>query len=372
MVWEDAGGNCVGRMDWRGAFYLPGMRQPVQAAAGQTLSPTTFPRTDREKLHPSIAPLIDSLIREGQPFIPPPTMLVPNGYGVPNGFISAFSVDEDAGIVLETPYANGGLVHPYLLEMRRPLLGYRFLMMESPHKFGNAREENPLMYGSNDLRRFDLIPDIDQPMGFPPADQARYMQDPGFTYDPRTGELIVFWTALSDFRSRSTFDGVNWSQEEVTTTGGGAGVSPAILYDPVGGTWHLWGAWNNVLHHQTGPTYRGPWTEVGQENFRTTHGIDIWHLEVKWMGERFMLLANQREPGSGLWLGYSSDGTSWTMGPQLVPSPANIYKGTFLPEFDGDRVRIHLGWNTYAFPLPPGVSDNFHLVASDWVDLDSL
>src|SRR5690606_26021576 len=78
----DPDDNVLARMDYRGGFYLPGSKQPLQAAAGMTLAPATFPRTAREKLHPIIKPMVADLVAEQQPFVPPPTLLVPNNYGV--------------------------------------------------------------------------------------------------------------------------------------------------------------------------------------------------------------------------------------------------------------------------------------------------
>src|SRR5690606_32993613 len=68
LIVQDAADNVIMRMDARGALYLPGARQPMQAAAGLTLSPTSFPRTDRERLHPSVKPLVADLAAEGRPF----------------------------------------------------------------------------------------------------------------------------------------------------------------------------------------------------------------------------------------------------------------------------------------------------------------
>lgn len=376
MALVDSEGNVAMRMDERGALYVPGSRMPVQAALGQTLSPTAFPRTEREELHPLIKPMVADLITEGLPFVPPPTLLVPNHYDVPNGFVNAFTVEQGAGIFLETPYATGGLVHPHLIEMRAPFLGYRYLLGETPHKFASPREENPVVYGSNDLRRFDLIPDIPQPLGFPPPG-ALYNSDIAWVYDPRLGELICVWrsaeTNSRSFHYRSTANGVDWTPEVVVTvtTGGNEFLSPSILYDPDANLWRLWTVNGTHLEHRTGPSVYGPWALVSSINFPAVHGIAIWHAEVKWLGSRFALLANQDGANSNLWLGLSDNGTDWSMGEPLIqPQVPNVYKGTFIPEFDGHMMRIHVAWNTY--PAPVLGTDAFHLVSSNWADLNEI
>ncbi|WP_108482251.1 hypothetical protein [Oceaniglobus ichthyenteri] len=373
---EDADGNVTMRQDARGAVYLPGLAGPVQGVVGQTLTRERRFPTARDKLHSTVAPMIASLRTEGLPFIEPPALLVPNNAPVPSGIVDAYSVTEGTGVMLETPYGPGGNVHPYLLEVRRPLMGYRYIMGETPHKNANAWEENPIIYGSNDLQTFDLLPDCPMPLGHPPGNQTGYNSDIALGYDPNTGEMFAVWrqvgaAAAITFHYRSTWDGVNWTDEVSHSQSGIGWLSPSILYDPIAETWRLWVLpTENTVRSYTGPTKYGPWTVAGSQDLNATDGIAAWHCEVKWMGEAFVMLVNDR---ANLFLGYSTDGTNWTIGDALISDASDpVYKGSFVPEFDGDNMRLHVCWNTYAYPSEPGMALDFHSRSTDWVDLTAL
>lgn len=372
----DTAGNVTAYQDARGAVYIPGLLGPLQGAVGQTLSPETRFPSDRDRLHDLIRPMVADLRVEGLPFIEPPALLVPNRMDVPDGIEDAFRVTPGEGLWLETPYGPGGLVHPFLIEHRKPLLGYRYWMGETPHRNGNAWEENPIIYGTNDFKQFDLLPDFPQPLGFPPGNNTGYNSDIAFTYDPRNGEMIAFWREASGdtitFHYRSTWDGVNWTEIiSVTMPTPTRWVSPAILFNPSNSLWHLWEipGTGSVRHH-TSTTPYGPWTLVGTDNISSRLGIDVWHIEVKWLGDRFGILMNDRE---NLYFGLSHDGTSWSVGGALIePDPEYAYKGTFIPEFSGDRLRLRVCWNVYAFPIPPGMVPVFHSETTNWIDLSDF
>jgi len=376
---EDASGNVTLRQDRRGAVYIPGLAGSLQGAIGQPLSPERRFPTARDALHDLIHPLTAHLRTEGLPFIDPPALLVPNRYDVPDGIINAFSCSVGAGIWLDSPNGLGGMVHPYLLEMRRPLLGYRYLLGETPHRNAIPWEENPIIYGSNDLRRFDLLPDFPQPLGHPPGNNTGYNSDIAFTYDPRGGALICFWRELGGspatvtYHYRSTWDGVNWTAIRSVPMGGSGWLSPSILYDPAADLWRLWVVPSDgAVAHYTGPSAYGPWTLVGSDNFQSRFGVLVWHIEVKWLGDRFAILANNRQ---NLYLGLSGDGTVWDLGTALIsPDPEYAYKGSFVPQFSetGASLRLRVCWDVYAYPLPPGMVPVFHSEATNWVNLNSL
>jgi hypothetical protein len=320
-------------------------------------------------------------VTDGRPFIPPPSLLVPNNYAVPDSFINHLTIaTPGTPRVLKTQYADGGLVHPYLLEMRTPLLGYKYLLADSPHKYGNGKEENATLFGSNDLQEFDLIPEVVQPFGFPPIGPG-YNSDPNFTYDLRDGSLIFGWRPYiapnGGYTFRKTWNGIDWSDPVTTAYGAvGTGLSPAILFDPVAGLWRLWTVTSRgVLSHYTGPEYNGPWTLAGIQHLHES-GINIWHLEVKYMGSKFVMLAEQNQVDgdtSQLWFGISTDGTNWTMGqPIFSPIRENVYKASFIPEFDGNNFRMHIAWNYYAFPAPAGMTWTFQCEPTNWVDVTEI
>jgi hypothetical protein len=378
----DSAGNLAFRIDSRGAAYTAGQRQPIESVAGGTVGRhVPFLKDPRDSLATAVRPYVDDLIADGRPFIHPPSLLVPNGYGVPDGWINEVQITT-AGRprVLKTPYADGGLVHPYLIEMRRPLLGYKYLMTDTPHKYGNSQEENAVLYGSNDLESFDLIPDVVQPLGFSPGAPG-YNSDANFSYDPRDGSLILGWrpyeAPTAGYVFRKTWNGVDWSEPTFTPSGAtGTGLSPSILFDPVAEVWRLWAVTSRgVLSHFTGPEHNGPWTLVGSQLLHLL-GIKIWHHEVKYMGNKFVLLAEQNQVDgdqSQLWFGVSENGTTWTMGsPVFVPPRDNIYKASFLPQFDGNNMRMQIAWDYYAFPAPPEMTWTFQCEPTNWIDFGVL
>ncbi|GHE74627.1 hypothetical protein GCM10019059_37680 [Camelimonas fluminis] len=379
-IWqiETGNGEVAVRLDSAGGMFLPGIGMSVQAALNMPVDrEIRFPTDDREKLHPAVKPLIADLVAEGRPYIDPPRALVPNLYNVPDSIVSAFSVpppSPDGVRYFATPHYPGHLVHPFLLEMRKPVLGYRYLFADTPHGSGGAKAENPCLFGTNDLNRFDILPGVSQPLGRPlEYPDGTWNADVGFTYDPRNGELVCFWRGgAGEHKSRSTWNGLDWTPEIVAASGGGD--SPAILYDPIADIWHLWAKTGlYTMGHWTGPSFRGPWVSVGAVD---TGDIGPWHFEVKYIGTKFVMLLNQHTNNntrpSNLYLGISSDGHNFTFGPALIQAPAGpVYKGTFEVLWDGPNLTLVVGWNSYTFPSI-GVPQHLYIQKSNTVDVNAL
>lgn len=380
LVVADADGNISLRQDSEGRLFIPGIPGSVQEALGYSVAPSAFIEpTARDALTPVVKAYVQDLIIEGHDFIQPPSLLVPNNMGtLPDAIVSAFTVSEAHEKDLFTPYGFGGTVHPYLLEMRRPVLGYRYLMSETPHQNGSALDENPILYGSNDLVRFDLIEGIDQPFDMPIPIGDSWMPDASLGYDPRSGVLYLFYPWKSQVRWRSTRNGRDWSTVRYfTLSGASLSLSPTLIFDPADGLWHMWSSDGARIVHRTNPNLDDNWTIVSTFDTRVlaTNPFVAWHLEVKRIGNKFVCLANQKETwggaGPNLYLGVSSDGNTWTFGPPLVnPQPVNVYKGTFLPEFSGNNMRMHIAWNRYG----DGSSSNmkFFCEPTNWVDLTAI
>lgn len=380
LVVADVDGNISLRQDGAGRLFIPGLPGSVQEALGYSVTTSVYRDiTARDALTPAIKSYVQDLIIEGHDFIHPPALLVPNNMGaLPDAIVSVFTVSEANEKDLYTPYGFGGTVHPYLLEMRRPILGYRYLMSETPHQNGSALDENPILYGSNDLLKFELIQGVDQPFDMPIPIGDSWMPDASLGYDPRTGVLYMFYPWKSQVRWRSTRNGRDWSPiRYFTLSGAGLSLSPTILFDPVDGLWHMWSSDSARIVHRTNPNLDDNWTIVSTFDTRTlaTNPFVAWHLEVKRIGSKFVCLANQKETwgGSGpnLYLGISNDGDTWVFGaPMVNPQPANVYKGTFIPEFNGNNLRLHIAWNRYG----DGYSSNmkFFCEPTNWVDLSTL
>lgn len=398
QVLDSGGENLVRRVDSRGALHVPADRGHVQHHLRRALAPAhgqfeTPVRTLRDVFPAAVRAKVAERVQDALPFIEPPALLVPNGYDVPDALLTNISISDDNPVAqLPFPYTDGGSVHPYVLPLRQPLYGYRFLITDSNHKNGTSAEETPVMFGTNDFATFDLVPDVPQPMvnSSPGTDGRAYdgfCSDPFFAYDPTDGALI--WgtrdtvqhpVASNDFVMVKTYDGVNWTPHERITSPSGSGLSPSILYDFTANQWHMWIAPNEgTLAHFTGPSYLGPWTQQSSTNFNTTHSIDIWHMEVKYLGGRFALCCCSRDSGTDteaqVYLGLSADGDTWVMSPGLVqPQSADIYKPTFFPEFDGqDRIRLTFLWAHWDWVNQTPPDDmQLYLQRTSWVDLTTL
>lgn len=375
---EDSAGNLVGRIKDDGSLILPRIGN-VQNALGAPLPGATYPkRTARHYLHSSVSPLIADLAAQRIDYAPPPALLVPNNMGIPDAFVSAFTTTMPAPTPLNTPYRdNDRTVHPYLIEMPRPFCGYRYLMAQTPYSL--TAHENPCIFGSNDLINFTLLGDMPQPLASQEVGAYNYNSDNSFTYDPVNGELICAYRrtgdVLGELLLRRTRDGQTWTPEEVyyvAPTGDGM-LSPSLLYDPATKLWNMWACRNQgLITRYTAPDILGPWTMVSEVNTNAAFGLVAWHLEVKFMGSKVVALVNQKETGANLFFGVSSDFNNWTFGPGLInPGQSGTYKGTFLPEFDGNNLTMVLAWNTNVTDTPAN-DKQFFITRTNTVNLTTL
>lgn len=359
---QDGAGNLTLRQNSIGELFVPGLAGPIQAYIGGEIGEVTWPvRTVRSKMAASIAPYFADLAANKIHFAPPPALLIPNGMDVPDSIVSAFTVTTPPRTKLDTPYTkDGSVVHPYLIEMPTAFRGYRYILGQTPYDDG--RMENPIIYGSQDLVNFTLLPDIDQPLDNPDqGNPYNHLSDDAFTYDPINGDLIFVWrqnlfvpgtssvgTTQQIFYSR-TKDGYKWSPRALMLDVPSDGLaSPAILFNPVDAKWHMWSVnGEGTVTHRTSDALDGAWTVVSVQNFLVQFGVRTWHLEVKYMGSKFVMLVNQRIPNSNLYFGISNDGETWQFGGALIsPELDGTYKGTFLPEFSGNTLTMVMAWST--------------------------
>src|SRR5690606_8460098 len=100
-----------------------------------------------------------------------------------------------------------------------------------------------------------------------------------------------------------TKDGYKWSPRRLVIDLPDDGLaSPAILFNPVDAKWHMWSVGvEGTVTHRTASEIDGAWTVVSVQNFLAQFGVRAWHLEVKYMGSKFVMLVNQRIPNSNLY-----------------------------------------------------------------------
>lgn len=384
---EDAAGNLTLRQSADGGLFIPWISGPVQAYIGGEIGKVTWPvRTARSKMGASIAPYFADLAANKIRFAPPPALLIPNGMHVPNSIVSAFTVTAPPRTPLDTPYSkDDSVVHPYLIEMPSSFRGYRYILGQTPYADGVM--ENPIIYGSQDLISFTLLPDILQPLDNPdPGNRYNHLSDDAFTYDPINGDLIFIWrqnlfvpgnsSVAETFQAwyTRTKDGYNWSPRKLLFEGAAgtesALASPAVLFNPADSKWHMWSSdAEGSVTHRTSSEIDGPWDVASVKSFTNLYGVRAWHLEVKYMGNKFVMLLNQRIPGSNLFFGISDDGETWEFGgPLIAPELDGTYKGTFLPEFSGNTLTMIIAWSTN-ITINPNDRTRFFITRSNTITI---
>lgn len=306
--------------------------------------------------------------------------------------MSAITISDDNPVAhLPFPYGKGGGVHPYALTLRKPLYGYRHLLADSNHKFSAEAEETPVMFGTNDWVNFDLIPDVKQPMiksrsGGVGFTHDSYQSDPFLSYDPTDGALIWGTREVvirgedigTTYHVTKTYDGVRWTKRELFNLPPETQVvSLATLYDPVAQVWRLWGfVGEGRIAHYTAPTYKGTWTLVGVTDLRTTPGIEPWHMEVKYLGSKYVMCCHTRQDNSQVFLGISTDGTNWVFSRGLIsPATKAVYKPSFEIEFkDEDTLRFVFFWAHWDWVNHENHDPQIplHVQYSNWITISSL
>lgn len=301
-------------------------------------------------------------------YAPAPLGMFKQNFTVSNDWLDNAVIDEfPSWLPMNTPYGtNRGVVHPHLLEFPNGFNGYRYLLGITGYTNGNTREENPFIYGSNDLQTFDLLTGVlDEPESFTWEKGITYNSDIVMFYDPKTLELCVTWRRyLADTSGGTpnetsetiycirTKDLKTWSEKEVifyrdATILPNEVCSPVFLFDVKTDTWHMYAvsgtrALNSIRHFTAKKLNPDAWTLQGDITPLPTGSL-AWHLDGRFIGDRVALLVQDREPGTsrgvGMRLGISDPDsyTDFTWASKYmddVPNRLECYKGTFVPHFN--------------------------------------
>lgn len=301
-------------------------------------------------------------------YAPAPLGQFKQNFTLSNTWLDQAVISEFPSITpMNTPYGtNRGVVHPHILEFPNGFNGYRYLLGMTGYTNGNTREENPFIYGSNDLQSFDLLTDVlDTPESFKWEKGITYNSDIVMFYDPKTLELCVSWRRyLADTSGGTpnetsetiycirTKDLKTWSEKEVifyrdANTLPNEVPSPVFLFDVKNDTWHMYApsgtrAVNSIRHFTAKKLHRDAWTLQGTITALPVGSLP-WHLDGRFIGDRVALLVQDREPGTsrgvGMRLGISDPDsyTDFTWASKYmddVPNRLECYKGTFVPHFN--------------------------------------
>lgn len=346
VSYEDPNGNIFLRVDGESGLHLSGQNGSVQE--NLALLAPKLANVHRSKKHffiDEVQPYLNNLVASGMGFSPVPLNLIPSKYTVPNSIISSLKLAQPTKrLKIDTPYyKDDWVVHPFIFECIGTMRGYRYILAIDPYTF--EAHENPVIYGSNDLENFEMLTGFTQPLDTPP--EGGFLSDSGFTYDPELGELICYWRitrrpadglTYTSYWCKRTKDLYTWTDKEQffpeLENGVDGLTSPAIIFDPRTGLWHLWNIKiAGTIVHRTAPSLFGPWSEPKT----VASGITVpWHIEVRFVGDKFVMLINKRDPSSNYYLAISPDGENWTFSssPLFDVQMDALYKATFIPRIN--------------------------------------
>lgn len=308
-----------------------------------------------------------------EPRVSPPLDLYRQS-GVPSGAGWLGNVNaplpSTAATMLTTYTPPENVIHPCMVELPQPLLGFKYISAITAYPSGPALED-PFVYGSNDRVSWTFLGTTPQPLDVKAAVAGAYNSDTFITHDPVTGELVVGYRAVVPVQDqpedvivyiRRTKDGNNWTaRQEILRTKVDTEIllAPTVIYDPVGGLWHMWAINRPVMQHWTAPSLEGPWVKdaasVSLAGFATPQ-----HHEVKWVGNRLACLLYSRGDGN-LFFGVFADGSwtniTWSRVGVLSPRPTSIYKASFIPVWNeaGGTIAFDIWWTSGAAGPAGGV-----------------
>lgn len=401
QVWDNSG-NLVRRTNSSGSMYISTGKGSVQHHLRQPISEQVdkfafnYPvKLNRDEYKPIVRGAVAKLQQECLPYIEPPPLLVHNNYDLPDSILSVITIRDDNPVAhLDFPYGKGGTVHPFALPLRKPLYGFKNILADSFHKYGSETEETPVMFGTNDWVNFELLEDVAQPFWRNKSSTTGltasngFLSDPWIAYDPTDGAMIRGTRETSreaadgdpvgtNYKVTKSYDGVRWTPiETFVLPSVDDGKAPSMLYDIATQTWHLWvvSVTNHVAHY-TSPNWNKNWVKASETDFFTLHGIEPWHMEVKYVGDRFALVCHSLREGSTINFGFSSDGDTWVMSNNLLnPTSDWIYKPTFTVEFkDEDTVRIVFMWGHWDWITRLNdMSMPIHVQPTAWIKISEL
>lgn len=345
---QDPAGKVVARVSENGELYLRGITAGLQETLNLHRKSEKVDRLYCELLTKKSLDAMSYLPFSGERIAPCPLGLMPQRYIVNPAHFSnlALVAEPYKRLIIDTPYAKDDrVVHPYLIEFYGGFRGYRYWMTLTPYQGGP--HENPVVYGSNDLLNFEMLTGFNQPLDLP-RDNTN-ISDVAFAYDPTSGELTCIYR--HSYKSeqlggleghsiwgRTTRDGINWDSprsiipHDKTTGEAGWRVSPSILYNPTTKEWILWlGRSDGHVELFKSDRLYGEWSYVTR-----CQGVGpVWHFEVKYFGELYVMLCQERGAASNAYFATSADGTNWTRYSNLFPVPTDqIYKATMTADLN--------------------------------------
>ena len=338
-VFTDDNDDVLGGFDIDGGLRATGMTVSVQEYLDIRKEPTpTRNYTNKDLFTDASNKYFLNIAVSNVKNAPAPFGMLPQRYTMPDAVVNEVSLPNATDYIpLDTTYGkNDKVVHPYVIEFKNLFRGFRYLLCITP--YSQESNENPTIFGSKDMANWKILTGFAQPIATPMDN--KFLSDNGFCYDPLNGMLICYWresfvgSTGSKINYRATRDGIDWTdsalllEPDVTSLH----LSPSILFNPNDGLWHMWiGVQEGTFRHYTAKHLNNGWTL----KLESAALFDWWHAEVKWVGDKYVMLVNARNDPSNLYFAVSSDGDTWIRGSLLWSTAQNaIYKGSFLPKFN--------------------------------------
>lgn len=374
-VFTDNNENVIAYIKNDGKLHIVGLNNALQTHITSLENRATTLEVDLQKLRDEVS--VDEILIEKE--------LVPQNYSIDADQALTIKCDYPSniqGFFPDSPYRDADSpTHPCVIELARPLRGYKYLMVQTPYYENRPEEENPCVYGSNDMATWKMLEDMPQPLDETPTwDEALdgkkgYLSDCWWTYDHITKELYCCYrkaytvgedtynpTDLMQLLYRKTSNGIHWSKPQKLFGDIQNSVdpilSPAIIYDFKN---HIWCMFyfksGRGFAMRTNPDFRNPetWSAPVDLGYEAWVGANNppqqgWHLDVRYIGDRLFAMIND-STNAKLYLAYADkdDLTQWTFTSSSVlntPPPRNsCYKGTFIAvPVNETQMKMHVVW----------------------------
>ena len=382
----DLDGNILARIKEDGRYYIVGLSNDIATEfesvrdeinrKSESIKDTSIAekRSYKDTVTAQVQTVLNTLMyAQTGAKAPAPLHYFPQNYTINKTWISQinqFGHSNSERLTIASPYhEDGGICHPHILEFYNGFRGYRYIVAITPYHLTNEAEENPCIYGTNDLISFDLLDGFEQPLDVrpTPAYSNGHNSDNVLAYDPRTGELICIWrqtlrnpnndgVRVDALWMRKTKDGYNWTERERIfkatdhALAKGAG-SPAIVYDVASGYWYMY-LTTLSLTTDAMRLFKAKSLKEDAWEYAGTLVLPFkpWHQDIKIVGNKVCMLVYCYPPDNTIYFGIADDfiNFEWT---QNLLLENNGYKSSFVPEFnEQNQMALKILYSTDASP----------------------
>jgi hypothetical protein len=266
---------------------------------------------------------------------------------------------------LPTFEGSGQVVHPdvILLPHDWPNATARLAMAITPYPYGDARQEDPSIFFSEQGKTWTAPTETRNPV-VRPADDG-YLSDPALVFDNSADVLRMYYREVGNadnvIRFVATRDGVHWSTpRETIRVAAHRLLSPSVVRRSTN-HWLMWSinagargcssSYTNVNLRRSNDGVH--WSAPRRVQIDTRRGYP-WHIDVKWIGQlhEYWALYNLKPSGTcvtpAVYLATSNDGRRWktysrpVLERGAIPAFADIvYRSSFVYTKADDMVTFY-------------------------------